>query len=362
MPGERSPHRILATEDTLIGCTPAPGALLCLREHATRTRHLVRIDLPTGAIREIYDPNPQSRHWRFGSVQRLYWKNAFGLRAYGDLVLPPGAAPAKRLPLVIVQYNSVGFLRGGTGDEYPIHLLAKHGFAVLSVQKPPFVAASKPELTTALEINAFNLKDWGERRSLLSSLEAAIEKVVALGIVDPERIGITGLSDGATTARFGLINGNLFAAAAVSSCCIDPSNMMTLNGPSYAALVREIGYPPATEPDDAFWMPVSLALNAEHIDAPLLMQLSDDEYLLALESYTALREHGKPVELYIFSGEHHVKTQPAHRLAIYRRSIQWFAFWLQDRELPEPVDADQYTRWQEMRVGQTASRSNPTVP
>lgn len=361
-PGSQAPRNVLTTSDALIGCMRARGSLLCLREHATRTRHLVAIDIRSGEIRELYDPNPQTRAWRFGDVQRLYWTNRFGLHAYGDLVLPPGTKRGDDLPLIIVQYTSVGFLRGGTGDEYPIHWLAQQGFAVLSVQNPPLVAVSRPDLATATDINAFLIKGWAERRSLYSSIEEGIDKVLALGVVDPERIGITGLSDGATTVRFGLINGDRFAAAAVSSCCIDPNNIMVYNGPSYAAMARAMGYPPVTEYDPSFWKPVSLAVNAERVDVPLLMQLSDDEYLVALESYTALRERDSPVEMYVFPGEHHVKTQPAHRLAIYRRSVQWFAFWLQGREYPDPLDPDQYRRWRDLRDRNAAKEASAKAP
>ena len=347
--GSSHARRILETNDMLIGCVPTSADLICLRENATRTRHLVRIDLGSGSISELYDPNPHTKSWRFGPVTRIRWRNAFGLDAYGDLVLPPDIERPRNLPLIIVQYNSVGFLRGGTGDEYPIHLLAKAGFAVLSVQQPIFVAASQPDLNDAAAINAYNLKNWAERRSLLSSLETAVSKLVGMGLVDPEKIGITGLSDGATTVRFALINSNVFAAAAVSSCCMEPHNILAYTGPAYAAALRKLGYPSATAPDPDFWRPVSLALNAERIDTPLLMQLSDDEYLLSLESYVALRELGRPVELHVFPDEHHSKVQPVHRLAIYNRTIDWFSFWLNNRENPHAADDQQYRRWRAMR-------------
>jgi hypothetical protein len=79
------------------------------------------------------------------------------------------------------------------------------------------------------------------------------------------------------------------------------------------------------------------------------MQLSDDEYIQSLETFTALREHGKSVELYVFPGEHHIKWQPVHRAAIYARNLDWFSFWLQGREDPDPAKAEQFRRWRAMR-------------
>lgn len=341
---------LLRTATVLNGCTLARDELVCLQEAATQPRRVVGIDLRTRRLRVIYDPNPETRNWAFGTVRRLRWRNARGFDAYGDLVLPPGIKHARSLPLIIVQYRSVGFLRGGTGDEYPIHLFAQAGFAVLSIEQPNFVAATNPNLITATEINAFNLKDWAERRSLLSSLEAGIDKVLELGIADPERIGLTGLSDGATTARFALLNTSRFAAASISSCCVDPDAVLTLSGPAYAAVARQIGYPPLTAPDDNRWRRLSLDLNADRMSTPLLMQLPDDEYLLALRSIAALREHGQPSETFVFPGEHHIKVQPTHRLAIYNRNLDWFTFWLQGRENPSPQDPAQFARWRLLRT------------
>lgn len=68
--------------------------------------------------------------------------------------------------------------------------------------------------------------------------------------------------------------------------------------------------------------------NPGKVTAPLLMQLSDDEFRMALPAYHALEAAGKTVEMYVFPDEHHIKWQPAHRLAIYRRSMEWFKRWL----------------------------------
>jgi dipeptidyl aminopeptidase/acylaminoacyl peptidase len=102
-----------------------------------------------------------------------------------------------------------------------------------------------------------------------------------------------------------------------------------------------------------------MALNAGKMRTPLLMQLSDDEFIDSLETFTALREHDKPVELYVFRGEHHIKWQPVHRLAIYERNLDWFAFWLQDRVDPDPAKAEQYARWEAMKRSLREGGSGP---
>lgn len=348
-PGAGDPRRVLLTDDVLNGCTPAGAYLVCTRENSVTPRRIALVDPRTGAVQDLFDLNPEFARLRIGHVERLYWKNSFGLKAWGDLVLPPDWTPGHKLPLVVVQYHSDGFLRGGTGDDYPIFAFAAHGFAVLSFERPPDVADAFPNLKTFEEINAVDQKDWAERRSQLSAILIGVQQVIDRGIADPTRIGITGLSDGASSVRFALINSTMFAAAAISTCCVDPHTAMTYGGIAWADANRAIGWPQASADNRAFWQPYSLALNAARIDTPLLMQLADSEYLLALETFTALRENGKPVEMYVFPNETHAKWQPAHRLAVYRRNLDWFDFWLRRVENPDPAKADQYPRWRAMR-------------
>ena len=154
------------------------------------------------------------------------------------------------------------------------------------------------------------------------------------------------------TVRYALIHTpERFSAAAISTCGLEPHSVMVDGGIAQADWFRSVGFPPASQPDPEFWKPMSLTLNAARIRTPLLMQIADDEYHQALGAFTALREHEKPVEMYVFPNEHHNKWQPVHRAAIYARNIDWFAFWLQGKLDPDPGKAAQYRRWEAMRDG-----------
>ncbi|CAN5172079.1 hypothetical protein BH10PSE12_BH10PSE12_37650 [soil metagenome] len=350
VPGHR-PKPVLRTQDLLIGCAARQEDLVCLRENSATPRHIIRLDPATGRASPVFEPNTEFARIARGPIERLRWRNANGGEAWGDLVLPPGYRTGDKLPLVIVQYHSDGFLRGGTGDEYPIPVFAAQGFAVLSIELAPWVGAKDAHVKSWEALRTAGMQRWAERWNQLSSLQAGIAMAIARGVVDPKRIGITGLSDGASTARFALINAPIFTAAAISSCCVDPVNVMTLAGTDFADNYRKRGAPSLTHPDNAYWQAASLTLNARRLDRPLLMQIADDEVLLALESYTALRDYGQPVEMAVFPDEHHIKWQPAHRAAIYARNLDWFAYWLQNRKDPDPAKIAQYGRWDGMRAG-----------
>lgn len=338
------PQRILLTDDAFVGCIPAGEELLCGREAFARPRRLVAIDSTTGAEREVYDPNPRLRERAFGSVKRLRFRNAFGAESHADLVLPPDHRPGQRHPLVVVQYTSVGFLRGGTGDEVPIHPLANIGFAVLSFDRPDFSAGalaanSEEELTRA------NREGWIDRRRVQSSLEKAVSLAIATGAVDPERMGISGFSDGGSTVQWALINSDLFKVAAMGSCCEDMYSYPLAAGPRFTDFVRNMGYRHFEPGTQEFWQPMSLILNVDRVDVPILIQTGDSEYEAGLDVFETYSHRGKPIELFVLEDETHIKWQPAHRQAIYRRSVEWFEFWLMQRMNCDPSRSRQYERW-----------------
>ncbi|WP_194917769.1 Atxe2 family lasso peptide isopeptidase [Novosphingobium sp. NBM11] len=350
-PGERKARRLLLTDDLLLGCELIEPELICAREGSTDPRRLVSINVTTGREQLLVDPNPEFRAVKLGSVERLHWRSTAGVETFGDLVLPPNYAGQGRLPLVIVQYISTGFLRGGVGDEYPVQLFARQGYAVLSFHAPPAFATwdgSKKDFEQAV---AQTSRDWSTRRMIFTSLESGIKLLIDRGIADPSRIGISGPSDGSTTVQFALINRpGLFAAASVSSCCTDPSFFMLYGGIGLAEERTKWGFPPARGPGSEAWQPLSLALNANSIKTPLLMQLADHEYLGGLDSFMSLRAARRPVELVVYPDEYHLMWQPAHRLAAYRRNLEWFDFWLRARADANPVDTGQYERWRTLQA------------
>lgn len=343
-----APVSILRTPDVLLHCQQGGAAIYCARESSAHPRHIVRIDARSGASVPVFDPNPQFAGAGLGTVRRLALRAADGAPAYADLVLPPGHRAGQRHPMVVVQYQTRGFLRGGVGDEYPVWLFAARGYAVLSYQRPASFADGRKAHT----LNAFqriNMTDFADRRRVFTALEQGVEAAIATGTVDSDRLGITGLSEGASSALWAILHTTRYRAAALSSCCEDPWPVLYGGGPALARDVKAWGYPVPGKDQQGFWRTWSVALNADRIATPLLLQMSDQEFRLSLQAVGSLREAGKPVELYVFPGEFHTKWQPAHRAAIYRRSLDWFDFWLRGRVDPAPAKAAQYRRWSAMR-------------
>lgn len=341
-------RRLYVTDDLLTSCTPDGDNVICLVDSSLEPRRLVQLDPATGKRETLFDPNPEFAHLTLGKAERLHWRNAFGIDTIGDLVLPVGYRPGKKYPMIVVQYDTRGFLRGGTDDEYPIQAFANRGYAVLSFSSPRS-PTEKLGARSFEEAGRLDLKNFVNRRNIQSSLELGVRLAVGRGIADPRRIGITGLSDGSSTVEWALIHSSIFSAAAMSSCCWDPTFTARV-GPMAARHFLAEGYPGILGRDDPFWKDMSLELNARRISTPILVNASEAELLEAVETYTALREAGVPIDMFVYPDEYHGRWQSAHRLATYRRSLDWFDYWLRGVRSTAPDRQSELKEWDRLRL------------
>jgi len=65
--------------------------------------------------------------------------------------------------------------------------------------------------------------------------------------------------------------------------------------------------------------------------------------------FTALRRHDAPVEFVLYPNESHTLGKPRHRYSSMERNLDWFNFWLQDRQDDDPAKRGQYARWRQLR-------------
>jgi len=354
--GAERPTRLLKTEDGLSGCILATDELVCGRERSAAPRDIVAIGLRKGSFRQLVDLNPEWDGLRLGSVTRLHWRNRLGLEAMGDLVMPP-VTRTGGYPLVVVQYDTRGFLRGGTGDEYPIQAIAAAGFAVLSLSRPMDLNTSLARSGKAFNQGAL-MRDWADRASVHDSLLQGIAAVRARIPIDPDHIAITGLSDGASTASYALIHSDIFSLALLSTCCEDPQITTTEIGPAYSEMQAEYQYALPWEENRSSWEKISLAMNAGHICARIFVQAADREARMSLASFAALREHHVPIEMYIYPDEYHIKWQPSHRAMIYARNLETLRDWVSRPRPSCPASARSDQVHAAIQASKSHSRSN----
>jgi dipeptidyl aminopeptidase/acylaminoacyl peptidase len=313
----------------------------CIRKNATLPDELDVVDVRSGDVHTLVTINPEFQNLLLSPATRLEWTNKYGEKAFGHLIKPLNYEAGKRYPLIVTTYTSWGFLRGGVGDEYPVQVFAANGYAVLSFNVPPAHPLDPQNVRR-------NLLEW---YSPMASLETGIRQLETMGVIDPRRTGLTGLSYGAEITEFTISHSNIFQAAAVSgSSARDPLFYYLAPSSWHKIFADWLGGWPEGQAAPV-WREISPALNAKQVNAPLLIQAPDTEYLLSLQFYNALKEYGKNVDMFVFPDEEHIKNQPQHKYAVYQRNLDWFNFWLQGKEDSNPRKQEQYDRWRAMKEG-----------
>jgi dipeptidyl aminopeptidase/acylaminoacyl peptidase len=303
------------------------------------------------ASRVIWDPNPQLKDIELGDAIVYIWKDKEGRDWRSGLFKPTDYKPGKRYPLVIQTH---GFLAsefrpsGLYPTAFAARALAAAGIIVLQVQNHCPIGLD-------------------EGSCAVSEYEAAANQLVSEGLVDPNRIGIIGFSRTCFYVMETLTNGSLHLRAAsitdgVMETYLQYMMMMDWQGHEIAQEADlMIGAQPFGEGLQK-WRSRSPGFNLDKISAPLLIASENGPggLLFMWEPYAGLRYLQKPVDLIMLNTDEHVLTNPALRMASQGGSVDWFRFWLQDYEDPDPAKTEQYVRWRKLRQLQKENESKMT--
>jgi dipeptidyl aminopeptidase/acylaminoacyl peptidase len=321
---------IRRAEERLSACALSGERLICFQESTLQPRRLVAVDLSSGVLTSLYDPNPRWSAIAAPRIERLDFTDREGNESYAHLVYPLNYRRGRSYPAVIVQYRSRGFLRGGVGNETPILPLSARGYFVISVERPEF--RHRGARLTPAELQRETELDGSERGAKREAINAFLAAAFARG-VDRERVGITGLSDGAETLYAMLMDEpSAFSAAVAGSPPTDPASW-PLQASAYRdrSLARLGLTSPWVEgsPWTQWWRDNSASLNADRLRTPILFNWGESEAIRGFPLLARLHENGTPHEAYIYPGAYHLKYRPQQLLAVQQRTIAWFDRWLQ---------------------------------
>jgi dipeptidyl aminopeptidase/acylaminoacyl peptidase len=322
--------------------TQAGRYVACTRQTGTTPPQVALLDLTTGAIRVLIDVNPEFKNLDLSAPTRIEGTNKYGEHWFVHLVKPHAYDPGRRYPLIITTYRSgdARFLRGASGDEYPIQVFSALGFAVLSFDTGADSSFTPGDFHGAL-------LQWA---SPVASMEMAVEALSEKGIVDPKRVAITGQSHGAEIVEYAVSHASFIHAAIESDSAARDPYFYYISGRAWQSRFADWGLGGWPEGKSrANWQVLSPVLNADHVTASLLSNAPDSEYVWGLPFIASLQQLGKPAELFIYPNEWHTKNQPKHRYEIYERNLDWLRFWLKDEEDPDRAKAEQYDRWRILR-------------
>jgi dipeptidyl aminopeptidase/acylaminoacyl peptidase len=254
-------------------------------------------------------PQLQTADWR-----AYTWQSFDGLDIEGLLAVPRGHENGA-LPLVV-------FVHGGPTSTWPwgfphlwVHLMVQAGYAAL-LPNPRGSTGRGQEFARA------NLGDMGGGD--FKDIVAGVDALVADGIVDTDRVAITGGSYGGFMSSWAVTQTERFAAAMPFAVVTDWTSFhFTTNIGQFDALFLQ-GDPTDAGGPYPKWSPI---FHAHKCKTPTLIIHGEDDLCTPLpqatEFYNALVEAGCEVELVVYPREGHGWTEREHVIDSWNRMHDW---------------------------------------
>ena len=195
--------------------------------------------------------------------------------------------------------------RRSRASQYRLLLLA--GYAIIDNAAFPIVGDPKKAYDTYLE-------------QLVADAKAAVDKAVELGVVDPDRIGVTGHSHGALMTVNLVAHSDLFRAGVATS----GSYNKTLTPFGFQNERRSVWEAPDV------YLKVSPFFFADKMKTPLLIMHGDEDAnpgttpLQATKLYEAIRGNGGTARLVMLPHEPHWYSAMESNEQLVYEMLRWF--------------------------------------
>jgi dipeptidyl aminopeptidase/acylaminoacyl peptidase len=251
------------------------------------------------------------------------WRSNDGLAIEGLLVYPMGYQAGKRYPLLVTLHGGPAgnFYQHwiGSRDYFPVAVFATEGYAVL---RPNIRGSTGYGAGFARAV----IKDWGGHD--YEDLMTGVDKVVSMGVADPERLGLMGWSYGGYLSAWAIGHTNRFKAAVVGAGPVNLISLATTTDlPDF--IPHYLGSLWWDEP--GLYLQRSPMTYARNIRTPTCIIHGESDtrvpFSQAQELHRALGMAGVPVKLVSYPAGH-VPETPVQLRDSLDRSLEWFRFYL----------------------------------
>jgi hypothetical protein len=271
-------------------------------------------------------------------VEEITWKDSRGNALKGGLYWPPGYVAGKKYPLVVQTHgwNPERFrMDGPYTTAFAAQALAGKGFFVVQAPDP-------------------DLRLWDtvkEAPTAMAAYESAIDYLERRGLIDRNRVGITGFSRTYWFVTYTLTHSKHHFAAADVTDGVDYGyfQYMVWNAAGAGEYEQINGGPPFGK-GLSRWLKRSPVFLMDKIETPLRIQVLGPASVLGEWAWhSGLTRLHKPVEMIYIPEGTHILEKPWDRMVSQQGNVDWFCFWLEGEEDPDPTKAEQYKRWRELR-------------
>ena len=269
--------------------------------------------------KQISNFNSNLEFPKFAKTELLQWSSKDGLEIEGLLTYPAKYNKRKKYPLALIIHGGPAgvFSQSFTGNPsiYMIQYFASKGYAVLRANPRGSTGYGK-------DFRFANFKDWGfgDYEDIMSG----VDKVIDMGLADPERLAVMGWSYGGYMTSFVVTRTNRFKAASMGAGLPNLVSMTTTTDiPDY--LVAHMGA--------EFWEDYetyekhSAIYRINNVKTPTqVIHGSNDlrvPFTQGQEFYVALKRKGVSTEMVVYPRTPHGPREPKLLMDVSPRILAW---------------------------------------
>lgn len=314
----------------LSGVSPDNRLLVYAAQNARQEQNLWITDPHFRNPRQLTHVNPELEQYPSGAARLIDYSTSDGKKLQATLLLPVNYQTDRRYPLVVWVYGgsmlSANVNRYGAAgaEHHNMQLLSSRGYAVLLPDTPLNVGTTMHDIA--------------------KTVLPAIDKTIELGIADPQRLGVMGISYGGYSTLALIVQTERFKAAVMDvgmGNLTSSYGVMLKNGEAYGAGWAErgqgrMGGPPWEFPER--YIQNSPVFYLHKVQTPLLINHGgmDLSPFHSDEIFVGLRRLGKKVVYVRYENEGHGIEYYANRVDYWNRVIEWFSSHLNPQRQTQP--------------------------
>lgn len=267
---------------------------------------------------------------QIGETEEVSFKSKDGTEVHGLLTYPVGYQKGTKVPLLLR-------IHGGPNaqDQHSFaterQVFAAKGYAVLAVN---YRGSSGRGQKFSRAIFA----DWGNYE--VQDLLAGVDHVVAMGVADPDRLGVGGWSYGGILTDYLIATDTRFKGA-TSGAGVAFTVAFYGTDQYIVQYDNEIG-PPWNPKAWETYVKISYPfLHAYRIKTPTLFLGGERDFNVPIEGsqqmYQALRSLGVETQLVIYPNEFHGIQRPSYVRDRYERYLAWYEKYVKNPRAPKPA-------------------------
>jgi dipeptidyl aminopeptidase/acylaminoacyl peptidase len=280
--------------------------------------------LPPGSRQPVRytDENKWLASITLGRHETVNWRTRNGFVADGVLVYPPHWQSSKRYPMVLLIH---GGPTSASTDSFSAlaDTLAAHGWLVF---QPNYIGSNSEGI-------AYVLADAPHVSSVAAaSIEDGVNALRTRGIIDPQKIAVSGWSAGGQMTSW-LITHDTRWVAAVDGAAVDDWLQISAMTDSKSYNNYLIGFDPwSHQALFDIYKEESPLTYADRVKTPTLILSDASDYRvptpLSYEFYHAIRATGTPVKFVVWPVVGHFPTDPVRVEDVYRQWEAWLVTYL----------------------------------